>query len=106
MDIYPGQATIDPSEYLDIADETRTKSTHGMFMRMDKGSLHLLPLNGGYENKVMADGNPLFVLTDDPPERDDVIVPFKNDVTYAGADKRPSEQIPPPVRPGWRRQDP
>ena len=74
-DIYPGQSAPDDSEYA---------TRYAMYRRVKTGTLHLLPLNGGYESKRDEDGARVFDLTNLTPRRDDVVVSFVNDVQHAG----------------------
>lgn len=78
MDIYPGQAEIEAD-----GGNLVGGSLKGMYRRINGGTLHLLPLNGNYCCKRDAEGNPIFVLTDLKPERDDVVLDFPNDVQHA-----------------------
>jgi hypothetical protein len=86
MDIMPGQATIDPAEYVHFADPERKQLTHGMFERMDRTphTFHLFPLNGKYEEKLMENGEPLFVYHPRMKlRRDDVVHSNPRDVQHA-----------------------
>ena len=73
MDIYPGQSAPADAEYA---------SRYGMFRRRIGGTLHLLPLNGGYEKKVDENGEPVFELTDIRPVRDDAYHDNPNGVLH------------------------
>jgi len=78
MEIYPGQAPVNPQEaYLNCHDATRKTYTHAMYKRMDSEppTLHLLPIDGKYEAKPMENGEPLFVMQPQLKlKRDDVVI--------------------------------
>ena len=83
MDIGPGQAA--PT----IPTGLTGQPLYGMFRRTDKGTVHLLPLNGNYEAKRREDGTPLFVyLPDVAAARDDVFHDNPHDVQHADRIKR------------------
>ena len=76
MDIYPGQAPIDAEEAsLNCHDAERKTFTRAMYKRMDTGTVHLLPVDARYEEKLMENGEPLFVLQPKLKlKRDDVLI--------------------------------
>jgi hypothetical protein len=92
MDIMAGEATIDPQEaHLNCHDPERKTFTHGMFERMDQTppTFHLLPLDGNYEEKLMENGEPLFVYHPRMKLRRDDVVHFNpRDVQHADRIKR------------------